>query len=166
MGIGCGIYLRPRSEVTRPCRVGPASGLVRVARPPLAGWDPVGNAPGRRAAGGARQASGPLRRTLDRLLHQGIDRQPTRRSIRRDAPDGPLHLRRDTPVELRPNVLGAERTCEGRAQNEGKGQADGPHSCAPCAVTATTLLRRPKPSSTAGAAGSTTQRAPSTTNAY
>src|SRR3989475_1664955 len=88
------------------------------------------------------------------------------RSIRRDAPDGPLHLRRDTPVELRPNVLGAERTCEGRAQNEGKGQADGPHRSAPCAVTATTLLRRPKPSSTAGAAGSTTQRAPSTTNAY
>src|SRR2546427_606602 len=88
------------------------------------------------------------------------------RSIRRDAPDGPLHLRRDTPVELRLNVLGAERTCEGRAQNEGKGQADGPHRCAPCAVTATTLLRRPKPSSTAGAAGSTTQRAPSTTNAY
>src|SRR5207302_10611649 len=79
---------------------------------------------------------------------------------------GPLHLRRDTPVELRPNVLGAERTCEGRAQNEGKGQADGPHSCAPCAVTATTLLGRPKPSSTAGAPGSTTQRAPSTTNAY
>src|SRR5437773_1944164 len=107
-----------------------------------------------------------LRRTLDRLLHQGFDRQAAGRSIRRDAPDGPLHLRRDTPVELRPNVLGAERTCEGRAQNEGTGQADGPHRCAPCAVTATTLLRRPKPSSTAGAVGSTTQRAPSTTNAY
>src|SRR5213078_1287944 len=34
------------------------------------------------------------------------------------------------------------------------------------AVTATTLFRRPKPSSTAGAPGSATQRCPSTTNAY
>src|SRR2546422_3753482 len=44
-----------------PAPGGPASGFVRVARLPLAGWDPVGNAPRRRAAGGARQACSRLR---------------------------------------------------------------------------------------------------------
>ena len=34
-----------------------------------------------------------LRRTLDRLLQERIDREAMCRGVRRDAPDGPLHLR-------------------------------------------------------------------------
>src|SRR5256885_1124768 len=180
MGIGSGIYLRPGSEVTRPCRARPASGFVRV-RGSLVGvrlprWHPAGGTTRRRAAGSARQAGlrrgpalagSPLCGALDRFLPEWIDGEATRGGIRRDPPDGPLHLRRDPPVEARRHVLGGESARKDRREDEADGESGGPHSvCVPGAPTATTLLRRPKPSSTAGAAGSTTQRAPSTTNAY
>src|SRR5437762_3477627 len=54
-----------------------------------------------------------------------------------------------------------------RVRREGERDGHSPHRIrAPRAVTATMLLRRPKPSSTPGAAGSATHCSPSTTKAY
>ena len=73
--------------------------------------------------------------------------------------DGELALS-DLPLELRGEPQRYDRS-------EGEGDGHSPHRIrAPRAVTATMLLRRPKPSSTPGAAGSGTHCPPSTTKAY
>src|SRR5207245_5091323 len=107
-----------------------------------------------------RHALGPA---FQSLLHQQLDRQAarggrindparSRNDLRRHAPGEPG---RDVPLRSEPGC--AEHHADRQARSAHKARAPG---------TATTLLRRPKPSSTAGAAGSVTQRSPSTTKAY
>src|SRR5579859_4711845 len=94
-----------------------------------------------------------LRAALDRFLNQGIDGQASRargsagpfdrgRNVRRNAPREPL---RDTLLQAQKREWQSDERCDHNVN---------------------TLLRRPKPSSTAGAPGSGTQRTPSTTKAY
>src|SRR5213080_3030547 len=105
-----------------------------------------------------------LGRALDRLLDEWLDGQAAPRGG--DGAHRPAYLRRDAPVQTAQRVLSRHRAGEEGPDRHTDGQPDRPHSVRPpCAVTATTLLRRPNPSSTAVAAGSGTQRAPSTTNA-
>src|SRR2546421_1737201 len=87
-------------------------------------------------------------------------------SRRRDPGDRARHLRRYPAGQSRGHV----RRLRGEPQHGGRreGERDGhsPHRIrAPRAVTATMLLRRPKPSPTPGAAGSATHCSPSTTTA-
>src|SRR2546426_7772651 len=100
------------------------------------------------------------------------DRQTARRRGRRDAVSGTPHFGRPAAVEPRghaappPSLSREHQGNRGRDRREQRGSERRHSVRAPCAITATTLLRRPKPSSTAGARGSATHRSPSTMNAY
>src|SRR5207248_6875846 len=87
-----------------------------------------------------------------------------RRGVRGDLLHGAPYVGRDASVEARPDVLRHEPRRRGERQGERQERLH--RVCAPRMLTATMLLRRPNPSSIAGAAGSETQRSPSTTKAY
>src|SRR5713226_3570977 len=109
----------------------------------------------------------PLGAALDRLLDQWLDRQAAGCSVSRDPLYGAHHVSRDAPVQARRDVLRCQPARRRPTHDNHEGEPQRSHKVrAPCVVTATTLFRRPNPSSTAGAAGSATQRRPSTTNAY
>src|SRR5712664_3512905 len=104
------------------------------------------------------------------FLDQRLDRESPRRGVLRNCLHGLHDGCGGTTFQTRRDVLrrqGAARRQVRRDSDDRDGEPGGAHSVrAPCLVTATTLFRRPNPSSIAGAAGSATQRRPSTTNAY
>ncbi len=94
--------------------------------------------------------------TFDRLLNQRIDGEAARRGRGGELTDERGHVRRNAPRQASSDVLSTDSCATNRQQ---QGDAESLHN-------ESTLLRRPNPSSTAGAAGSAIQRAPSRTNAY